>query len=431
MQARGLLAPVGVSWAVGFAQFSPTVLLGEVAATFALAGSGASGLTAIGLTGTGLGVSFAVIRLSSLGGLAGGVLADRFGRRPVLLASVASGLVLTVGSAGAPGFVWWVALVASARPGLNAAQSVVGVLVAEGSSRTGRAWGMAWVLAAFAVGAGAVSVLHGAGLFASFRPIVATSALPLLLLPLLWRRIHEPGVYEDAVEGAGSKLRRQLGRVPRELRGRLMLACVVTGALGMVTAPVFSNVFVYGEHVLGREVGDIAGLVLAGGVAGGVGLLAGRWGADRLGRRATTVASLPVLGVAAIASFYGSFVGLVVGYLVALSASAAFGPAWGAWQAEAFPTSTRATAAAWTSVAGVLGAVAGLLGFGALIDLLGGFDLAIVPIAVAAAFGGLAAARLPETRNCPTYLEPAIHPEDTRFQEPRPWSAISQSAKRQ
>ena len=410
-QAPGLLAPIVLSWAAGFAQFSATVLLGQVAATFTVDQPGVLGLRAIGLSGTTLGASFAVIRLSSLGGLAGGVFADRFGRKPVLLAAVVSGLVLTAGSAGAPGFVWWVVLVAAARPGLNATQSVVGVLVAESSSRSGRAWGMAWVLGAFAIGAGSVSVLHGAGLFSSFRPIVATSALPLLVLPLLRRRIREPVVYERTVGSGGSESGRRLGRVPRELRGRLVLACAVTGALGLVTAPIFSNVFVYGEYVLGHEVGETAGLVLAGGVAGGVGLLGGRWSADRIGRRATTVASLPVVGAAAVASFHGSFMALAVGYLVALFASAAFGPAWGAWQAEAFPTPSRATAAAWTSVAGVLGAVVGLLAFGVMIDLLGGFAHAIVPIAAASALGGLAASRLPETRVGPTYMEPAMPPE--------------------
>ncbi len=75
--------------AAGFGQFGAVAALGDVAKTFGHVTHGATFADEAGLSGTMLGIGLAVIRLASLGGLPLAGLADRFGRRPMLLATCA------------------------------------------------------------------------------------------------------------------------------------------------------------------------------------------------------------------------------------------------------------------------------------------------------------------------------------------------------
>ena len=60
-------------------------------------------------------------------------------------------------------------------------------------------------------------------------------------------------------------------------------------------------------------------------------------------------------------TYSGSAAGLVAGYISAVFAASVFAPAAGALVNELFPTSVRASVVGWSTAAGVLGAVAGLV----------------------------------------------------------------------
>ena len=81
--------------ASGFGQFGVVAALGDVARTFGQVHHGASLTDQAGLSGTQLGIGLAVIRLASIGALPLTGLADRFGRRRMLLTTVAVGLAVT------------------------------------------------------------------------------------------------------------------------------------------------------------------------------------------------------------------------------------------------------------------------------------------------------------------------------------------------
>jgi MFS family permease len=107
-------------------------------------------------------------------------------------------------------------------------------------------------------------------------------------------------------------------------------------------------------------------MVLGAGVAGLAGLLAGRWLADRVGRRLTGGLAMTAVALLAIVAYSGSAPALVVGYILGVFAASVFGPAAGALTSELFPTSVRASVVGWSLAAGVLGAVVGLVAFGAV-----------------------------------------------------------------
>ena len=87
-----------------------------------------------------------------------------------------------------------------------------------------------------------------------------------------------------------------------------------------------------------------------------------------------------MVAVALVASlaYSGSAAALIVGYVAGVFAGAVLAPALGALLNELFPTSVRASAAGWWQAAGVLGAVVGLVVFGAVATVNNRFGIAAV-----------------------------------------------------
>jgi MFS family permease len=390
-----VLSVAGLSLGSGISAFGVTVVAGDVAAAFGDVTADDGPLAQIGLPVTTVGVALALIRLASLGSLGFAVMADRLGRRRLLLTVAVLGFGLTSLSALSPGFWWYVALVALARPCLAALNAVAGVVAAEESRSVDRAGAIALVTAAYGLGSGVVSV--GRGLLPgdpSFRVVTAFALVPLLVLvPLLGPRLREPTI----------ALRRSLpgerpGAVPPPYRRRVVVLAFLVGMIAVATGPGFTYLFVYGERVLGASPLEVAGLVLAAGPLGLGGILLGRWGADRFGRRVTGAVALGGTGLAVGVAYSGSFAGLAVGYLATVLLGGAFAPAQGALASELVPTSVRATVAGWVTVTGVLGAVIGLAVFGVVADATGGFAVAAWSLGALVAASACGFLALPETR---------------------------------
>jgi predicted MFS family arabinose efflux permease len=389
----------GLSVASGLAAFSVTAVIGDVAATFGQPGDEAGDVAAIGLPVTTVGIALAVVRLASLGSLPLAAFADRVGRRRVLLTVAAVGLTVTGLAAAAPGFWWYVALVALARPSLAAVNTLAGVVAAEESRAADRAGSIALVTAGYGLGSGIVSV--GRGLLPgepSFRTVTAFVLIPLLLLPVLARLVHEPAI-ATARPGAGdrSPQRGLPGAVPRHLRRRVAVLAMLVGMIAVATGPGFTYLFVYGERVLGASPLQLSGLVLAAGPVGLGGILLGRWSADRLGRRITGALAMAGAGLGVAVAYSGGFGALASGYLTTILLASAFAPAQGTLAAELVPTSVRATVGGWLAVTGVVGAVVGLTSFGLLADATGGFAAAAL-LGVIVMVSATGFVLLPETR---------------------------------
>lgn len=357
-----------VALGAGFGQFGAVAALGDVARTFGHLTHGASFSDEVGLSGTLLGVGLAILRLASLGGMPLSGLADRFGRRPVLLATCALGLICTVVASTSPSYWWFVVIFAMGRPLLSATSGVAQVAAVELTSSLDRAKAVALVAAGYALGAGLTAVIHSLGEHAlGFRGVFALAVVPLVSLPLLRRRLVEP----DRFSMLTSSDQRQpvLGPVHRGMRGRLALVAALAFAISVITGPANSLVFIYAQNLLHVSGLVTSVMVVAAGAAGLVGLLAGRWLADNLGRRPTVALSIVAMAVFGTLAYTGSTPALLVGYVLGVAAGAIFAPAGGALANELFPTAVRASVAGWYIAAGVLGAVGGLLEFGALTDV--------------------------------------------------------------
>lgn len=141
-----------------------------------------------------------------------------------------------------------------------------------------------------------------------------------------------------------------------------------------------------------------ATMVIVAGVTGLGGLLLGRWWADSFGRRSAGGIAMVLTAAAGTITYSGAEPAAIGGYLIAVAAGSMFAPAVGTLSAELFPTRVRATAAGWMVAAGVLGAVAGLMAFGAIADANDDFGKAAMTLFAPAGIVSGLFVFLPETK---------------------------------
>ena len=362
-------AVVGVAiaaFASGFAQFGVVAALGDVARGFGQVTHGATFADQAGLSGSELGIGLAIIRVASVGGLPITGLADRFGRRKMLLDHRGPGPGADRAGRGQPHL-----LVVRGHLRLRAAAAERDQWA--GAGRRGRAdrlggpgQGGGAGGGRVRSGAGAIAIAHSlASSTLGFRGVFALALVPLALLPLLRRWITEPDRF--AVAAAAPKQRTPVfGAVERPFRRRLVVIVILAFAVSVITGPANSFVFLFAQSFLHLPGYATAAMVLGAGVAGLAGLLAGRWLADRVGRRLTGALAMVAMALLALLAYSGSAPALVVGYILGVLAASVFGPAIGSLTTELFPTSVRASVVGWSLAAGVIGAVVGLVVFGSV-----------------------------------------------------------------
>ena len=365
---RAVVGVAVAAFASGFGQFGVVAALGDVARGFGQVNQGATLADQAGLSGTDLGIGLAIIRLASLGALPVTGLADRFGRRMLLLVTVGAGLAMTALAAASPGYWWFVAVFACGRPLLSATNALAQVTAAEQTASRDRAKAVALIAAGYGAGAGAIAIVHSlAASTLGFRGVFVLALVPLALLPLLGRWIAEPDRFTVAAAGSEHPLP-VLGAVARPYRRRLAVIVILAFAVSVITGPANSFVFLFAQNVLHQPGVVTAAMVAGAGAAGLAGLLAGRWLADRVGRRLTGALAMVTVALFATVTYTGSAPALLAGYILGVFAASVFAPAAGALVNELFPTPVRASVAGWSLAAGVLGAVTGLVVFGAVAD---------------------------------------------------------------
>jgi MFS family permease len=415
-----ILGLAAVALAAGFGQFGAVAALGDVARSFGHVTTGATVADRAGLSGTELGAGLAILHLASLAALPATSMADRFGRRRVLLTSCGVGLALIVCSAASPGYWWFVAIFALGGMSLSATAAVAQVGAAEETSADDRAKAVALIAGAYGVGSGLTAVIYGllSGSI-GFRGLFALAAIPAVLLPVLGRAVVEPDRFTRAVD-SGERATPVLGAVAAAYRTRLIIVSLLAFSISVVTGPANSFLYVYAQNVVGLTGLTISLMVTAAGAFGLAGLLVGRWLADNVGRRPTAAGAIIGVVVCGCIAYSGSTIGVVGGYVVGILAASTFAPAGGALVNELFPTSVRASVAGWQVGAGVLGAVTGLVVFGAVADIGNQFGVAALVtftpvIAMTALF-----ILLPETKG--------TEPEDLWPDEPAQGAARGRAA---
>ncbi len=329
--------------------------------------------------------AFAITRVGAVIALVAATLADRYGRRRILLGSLVGLSLASAVSAVAPNFGVLIASQSVVRACVNAALIVGGIAVVEEAPEGARAFAVSML--ALAAGAGyalSVILLPIADLGReSWRIAFGVSALSVVLVPSVARHLKETSRFRalaDRTEERG-RLRELFDRA----YGRRLFLLAAVGFLSNIfSAPSAQLSNRYLGHQRGYSSSGIAQFkAVTTGIPGLIGiLLAGRLTESR-GRRPVAIIGVLAGTLLTVVFYLGTgpliWVASSFGVIAAASGSLSVGT----MDAELFPTEVRGTANAFLLVTGVAGSVVGLLLAGLLSDQLHDLGLAIALCGVA------------------------------------------------
>ena len=395
VEGRDPPPPIRRSFVAPPAAFSPqaAALVASVAALAALANFGGAlfGQTADPVTEAfdqstkSLGVALAVSRGGVLVSLVAAALADRQGRRRMLLICFVGVCATSAISAAAPTFLVFTSAQLLNRAFVNAILVVAAIAVVEEAPDGARAYSLSML--ALAAGAGfAVAVvllpLSDIGT-QSWRIAFAISALTVLLLPRLAKNLTETTRYTDLA--ARTRVRGRLREVFARVYGwrffLLGLAAFLTNFFSAPSAQL-TNRFLTDEHGFSNT-GIAVFRAVTNGFPGLFGIILAGWLAERRGRRPVGIIGLALASLLQMGFFLGGGLTLWVTSTFAIVAAACAGIVLGAFDTELFPTEVRGTSNALLLGCAVAGAAAGLLLATNLEDAVGGLGNAIAICGIA------------------------------------------------
>jgi MFS family permease len=348
------------------------------------------------------GVALAVVRIAIFLALPLVALADRRGRRDVLLAVTAMGVVLAAATALAPSVIAFTGMQTVAR-GFSTSIGILLLVVAAEEMPAGAR--------AFAVSVIAMTAALGAGFCVLALPLAdlgtegwrALYVIPLAGLPLLVRAArHLPESKRFGAPHADASISGH-GR-------RLWLLAVAAFFVALFATPIsqLQNAFLRDER--GYSAAGISRFTILTNTPAGAAVIVGGHLAEVRGRRIVGAVGLAGGGVLLAAMYLTAGASMWLLSIAGSMLAALTVPALRVYGPELFPTSLRAGSGGLLTMAGVVGAAVGLLLAGVLSDALGGLGramtiLAIAPIGVAV----LVLMRFPETAH--RELE-ELNPED-------------------
>ena len=313
-----------------------------------------------GSTDDQIGVMLAAVRIGAILALIIVAIADRQGRRRLLLWSAVAGCVVTATGAFAPGLAALGVSQTVARAFSTAVAVLVSIMAVEEMPAGSRAFAVSVLTASGALGAGlAVGLVSVCGLAPwAWRVLFV---VPLLAIPLALRISR--GLPETARFHLADRqpMGRRWWHAPPGLdRGRLALLSASGLALALFAIPASSFLNEYLRTERGFSAGSITVFQLLTNTPGGIGIVVGGRLADRHGRR--LIGSIGVIGgVGFTVAMYltggwsiwmFSVLGSVVGAMAV--------PALGVYGPELFPTRARGWANGVINLAAVVGSATGL-----------------------------------------------------------------------
>jgi SHS family lactate transporter-like MFS transporter len=350
----------------------------------------------LGVTVAAFGIGVAVIRVAALGSMPVLRIADRVGRRQMLLVSVLAFTVATALTSLAWGLAAFVVFQMVARLFLATEESLAGIVISEELRPDRRGGGLTLLgiiaMSGFGLVAGMLLVVPHTPL--DWRILYIAALPPLLLVAWLRRNLRET----QAFSVAQSEARVQSSfwpHVDAAHRPLLWRITVVLGTHGLLGTPMFFYAAELAQDGYGWE-GLFTVIVIAAGPATLLGYVAGGRISDRVGRRPVVIWSALVVVVGVLLVFSEERWLFAPGFFLLSGADAGLVAVRPAYLSELFPTEVRATLLSFVFAVVVAAGSVGLVVVGGLEGVLstrtaiGG--LAFVMVA------GLAAMRgLPET----------------------------------
>jgi putative MFS transporter len=309
----------------------------------------------------------ASIRLGVLPALLLAFVADRAGRRRMLVLTILGFTLCTTLTAFAPNASAFVALQFTARMFIAAEEMLAIVVIAEEFTAEARGFGLG-ILAAFgALGFGAAALVLALvnKLPFGWRALYLVGALPLLWVAWLRRRIPETRRFEAErgarpVESSVQQALRPLRELASRYPGRMLALCaaLTTAAIATTTAATFVSKFLQQTH--GYAPGQVTLLFVSAGFLVFVSTVAAGTLADRFGRRRMIAAALGLNALGIFGFYHAQGPWVIASWVLMAGCSVGADVLFGALGSELFPTSYRSTASGVRSAAATVGGSLGL-----------------------------------------------------------------------
>lgn len=313
---------------------------------------------------TGQGIGAAVVRLGIVICLPIVALADRRGRRPMIVATAWAAPIVAALGALAPNFPFLVATQAIGRPLGLTLDILLAVLTVEEMPANSRAWATGLLAILSGAGAGvAVASLPLADLGTeSWRWVYVVTLVWLVVAVVVTRTLPESERFERAAPRSR--------RTPFSATARRHLTSICTvvflSNIFVASASIFQNRYL-------RDDRDFSALAVAvfttlTSAPAMVGLVAGGRIADERGRRVLASVMVPIGTVLLALSFV--FAGPAM-WTVAIAGAVALGlsyPAMAVYRGELFPTALRGLAGGIIMTSSLLGGIFGLVAAGWIVD---------------------------------------------------------------
>ncbi|HYC54994.1 MAG TPA: MFS transporter [Candidatus Binatia bacterium] len=338
----------------------------------------------LGVSESEVGGMAGIVRLGVLPALVLNVLADRIGRRRLLLVTLLGFTICTFLTAFCRTPTEFVILQLLARMFIYSEEMLAIVVVTEELDAHARGWGIGLMVAFGAFGHGFAALFFSAVdvLPYGWRALYFIGAMPLLLIVWFRRTLQETHRFTEQARRRQEAetptlmldpLRKLLTRYPMRLFGLAAALAPVSFAVG--SALQFQSKYL--QEVHGYAPGHVSMLFLLGGllaITGG--LLCGR-ASDRFGRRRVLSAAI-VVNAVGILGFYNT-AGMILPMFWIMVIFTQFGidVLFSALGSELFPTSYRSTASAARSIVSTVSIAAGLALEGLLYVWLGSHAAAI------------------------------------------------------
>ena len=297
----------------------------------------------LGVSVATFGIGVAVIRVAALGSMPILRLADRIGRRQMLLVSVFAFTIATGATAAAWSLAAFVVFQMAARLFLATEESLAGIVISEEvrPDRRGAGLTLLGIIAMAGFGLVAMMLLVVPLTPLDWRILYIAALPPLVLVAWLRRNLRET----KAFTVAQSEERVQTSfwpHVDASHRPLLWRITIVLGTHGLLSTPMFFYAAELAQDGYGWE-GLFTIIVIAAGPATLLGYVAGGRLSDRVGRRPVVIWSTLVVVLGVVLVFTEERWLFAPGFFLLTGADAGLVAVRPSFLSELFPTEVRAT----------------------------------------------------------------------------------------
>ena len=315
---------------------------------------------------SGQGIGAAIVRFGIIICLPLVAIADRHGRRPMMIALAWAAPIVSAFGAIAPSYSFLVATQAIGRPLGLTLDILIAVVAIEEMPRNGRAYATGVLALLSGVGGGvAVASLPLADLgITAWRLVYLVGLVWIIVAIALMRWLPESQRFEKHVSIPLEQRMKSLA-VMRKNLGRICSVVFLTN-LYIATASIFQNRYLKDDR--GYSAALVAIFTVVTSSPASLGLILGGRIADERGRRILGTLLVPIGAFLLALSF--SVSGPLM-WIVAILGGFAFGlsyPALAVYRGELFPTGVRGLAGGIIMTSALVGGSFGLIGAGRVLD---------------------------------------------------------------